>query len=204
MSRCSSLLANTIHGTQRVTSDPFAPAALRLVEDQLLAANVREVHDPLSKNVLALDLGTTMGWALKTSACVSSGSMNWAQRRRETRGERLTRLWKWLHMVDRGNTLSLLAYEEVQFMQKAHLAAHAYAQFHAVVLLFAARKQIPVVEVHTSTLKKAVTGSGKHPKGTGKAALMAAVRALGFTPDTQDECDAIAVLHWATRCRGFT
>lgn len=159
--------------------------------------------DPNALPVLALDLGTTTGWAHRTSRCVTSGTMNWTERRGETRGDRLWRFWKWMRDTHAATPLSLIAYEMVQHMgDKQRLAAHCWAQFQAVVLTFAACKGIPVVDIHTGTLKKAVTGRGSHPKGTGKDAMIAAVRALGFAPEDHNEADALAVLHWATNLRG--
>ena len=205
-------------------ADPFAPAALNPIprsapvggggdpsppqpplDDfaELAPSNVVARCDPEALPVLACDLGTHFGWALRTSACITSGTLNLTERARETRGDRLLRLWRWLHNVQRAQPLSLVAYELVQHMgDKQRLAAHCYAQFQAVLLMFAARNEIPVVDVHTGTLKKAITGRGSHPKGTGKDAMQAAVMALGYTPDSYDEADAIGVLHWAINIRG--
>lgn len=152
--------------------------------------------------VLALDLGTDMGWAIGTDASVASGCANWTERRGETRGGRLYRLWRCLQDTHTAERLSLIAYELVEHAgPKQRIAAHCWAQFQAVVLMFAASREIPVVGVNVSTLKKAVTGRGRHPKGTGKDAMIAAVRGLGFDPADHNEADALAVLHWATKLR---
>lgn len=181
-------------------ADPFAPAVLRAVPESLGESNVLERANLFAKPVLAIDIGTHLGWALRTSTCVTSGTLNLAERARETRGDRLLRLWRWLHRIQTATPLALLAYELVQHMgTNQRLAAHCYAQFQAVVLTFAARHQIPVKEVHTGTLKKAIAGRGSFPKGQAKEAVKAAIIARGYTPDTYDEADALAVLEWATQ-----
>jgi Holliday junction resolvasome RuvABC endonuclease subunit len=127
--------------------------------------------------------------------------MNWTEKRKgASRGSRLLRYWRWLHMVNAAEPLSLVVWEDAAWIPTAANAntAAAYAQFEGIALMFAARHDIPTDSVHNSTLKKAITGSGKHPKGTSKAKIAESVRALGYVFETQDECDAIAVLHWAT------
>ena len=185
-------------------ADPFAPEVLNAPREWTLeAANVRAMPVEGAQPVLALDLGTSMGWALRTAACVSSGTMNWSDTRKgDTRGKRLLRFWRWLIMIQRGTPLALVCWEDAAFIgsgqKRANMnTAAAYAQFEGITQMFAARHAIPVADVHTSTLKKAITGSGKHPKGTSKDALAKAVRARGYRFDTQDEADALAILEWA-------
>jgi crossover junction endodeoxyribonuclease RuvC len=191
--------------------DPFSPGALAALDGKLVPGNVRGEADPSTLNVLALDLGTEMGWALRTAASVSSGHMTWTVRRHETRGHRLLRFWRWMNNIQSAQPLALVAYEEVQFLGGApgrgaagYGTSSAFAQFEGTMMMFGARHGVPVVGVPVSTLKKAVTGTGRHPKGQGKIALAAAVRQLGYGFDTQDEADALAVLQWATRLRGST
>lgn len=190
-------------------ADPFAPTALRAVPEPLFhSENVIERRDPFALPVLCLDLGASMGFAYRTSACVTSGVMNWNLRARETHGKRLLRIWRWLHAVHRATPLSLIAYEIVHHMgAKQVMAAHAWAQYQGVVEMFAARHEIRVKTVAVATLKKAITGRGsKHPRAEGqtgsdaaKEAMMAAVIAQGFKPDSHDEADALGVLLWAIR-----
>lgn len=149
--------------------------------------------------VLALDIGTSMGWALRTGCTVVSGSKSFAQRKGETRGDRLLRFGQWLASMNAGG-LGLVAYEDVAFHGKLNgvMAAHAYGQYEGAILTFCARHQIPVRCVHTATLKKAITGKGNAKK----PAVIAAVQAHGFRPADDDEADALAVLLWALGTRG--
>lgn len=189
-------------------ADPFAPEALRSVPAPLFhVEHVREKRDPFALPVLALDLGESMGFALRTSACITSGTMKWPLRAREKQGDRLLRIWRWLHEIHGATPLSLIAYEVVHHMgPKQVMAAHAWAQYQGVVEMFAARQSVPTKTIAVSTLKKAITGrgtykaeGGRSASQVGKEAMMAAVRALGYHPDTHDEADAIGVLEWAIR-----
>lgn len=156
----------------------------------------REDRDALP--VLALDLGTNCGFALRTRAGVTSGTLNLTQRTRDTRGDRLLRFWRFLFDVQQATPLAWVAHEDVQGGggPGQWLAAHSYAQFEGVLMLFAARVGIDVKAVHTGTLKKAITGRGAWPSGESKPALMRAVQSRGYTPSGQDEADACAVLEY--------
>lgn len=188
-----------IAGRDNVYRSPVAP----LFENE----HVRELRDPTALPVLALDLGNLTGYAYRTSACVTSGTMNWSLRRGETHGMRLLRIWRWLHRIHEATPLALIAYERVAHMgPRQMLAAHAWAQYQGVVEMFAARKEIPIRSVHTGTLKKAITGRGSFKKTEtqtaseiGKSAMMASAMAAGYAPTSYDEADALGVLIWCIR-----
>lgn len=187
-------------------ADPFAPEALaeiaaqaaRSPTDAFADANFFPRNDPDALPVLALDIGTACGYALRTRAGVTSGTLDLSHRKIDNaRGDRLLRLWRFLAHVHAASPLSWIAFEDVAHMGPGQmLAAHSFAQFKGVVLLFGSRARIDVRAVHTGTLKKAITGRGAFKKGESKPALMNAIRGRGFMPSTQDECDAIAVLEY--------
>jgi Holliday junction resolvasome RuvABC endonuclease subunit len=160
--------------------------------------NTASCSAPGTARVLALDVATSMGWALRTPACITSGSISFDQRKRETRGDRLLRFDQWLHAMN-ATQLSLIAYEDVAFHGKFNgvQTAHTWGQFEGVLLMFAARKLIPVVAVGVGTVKKHATGKGNATKDQ----VRAAIKARGFTPDDDDEADALAVLGWALEGR---
>lgn len=161
--------------------------------------NFLERPAPGAVPVLAIDVGTSMGWALRTAAGVTSGRENWTERRGETRGDRLRRFRRWLSAMHAATPLAMVAYELVRGHGPGQLlAAHCYGQFEGVLLEWCARNAVPARCVHTATLKKAVTGSGNARKDR----VGAAVRAAGFRPETHDEADAIAVLLWVTGAAG--
>lgn len=157
-------------------------------------ANVRELCDADALPVLALDLATRCGFALRTSRTVASGTADFAERRHETRGDRLWRFQQWIADVHAAQALSMVAYEKVQGHMRG-AAQTCYAQFEGVLLAWAAKRQVPVYPVNPKTLKRAIAGSGN----ADKARMVAAVRAFGFAPADDNEADALAVLIYATR-----
>lgn len=184
-------------------ADPFAPDAIAAIAPKPAGpfdrANFRARSNPDGLPVLALDLGTVCGFALRTAAGVTSGVLDLQPRAKGTRGQRLMRLWRFLFDVQQATPLAWVAHELVQGHGPGGFeTARAYAQYEGVVILFAERAGIEVRSVHTGTLKKAITGKGAWPKGQGKAKLLEAVQARGYAPDAQDEADAIAVLEYFT------
>ena len=57
---------------------------------------------------------------------------------------------------------------------------------------------IPYQGVPVGTIKRLITGKGN----ADKAAVIAAVRARGFSPADDNEADAIAILLWAIETHG--
>ncbi|MCC6380613.1 MAG: crossover junction endodeoxyribonuclease RuvC [Burkholderiales bacterium] len=169
------------------------------VADPFGEHNVLQVDRVGGPRILAIDVGTSMGFALATQTYIASGTKSWTERKDETRGDRLYRFYRWLNAM-RGERLDLVAYELVRGHGPGQiLAAHCYAQFEGVLLTWCARYGIPVRTVHTGTLKKAITGRGNAKKPD----MLAAVRGLGYSPDGHDEADALAVLHWATTAKAI-
>ena len=70
-------------------------------------------------------------------------------------------------------------------------AAHVYGGLVATLTAWCEHHGIPYAGVPVGTWKRDLTGKGNSDKAT----VMAAVRALGYTPETQDEADALAILH---------
>ena len=79
-------------------------------------------------------------------------------------------------------------------------AAHAYGGWLAILTAWCEHHGIPYAGVPVATIKRHATGKGNAVK----AAVVAAVRALGFAPGDDNEADALALLDWAlaNRCGG--
>ena len=156
--------------------------------------------------VLALDLATSTGWALRdTSGQVTSGVQTFDLRRGESAGMRFLRFRAWLREIMAlagGNGV-------VAFEQAHHRGGHATSLavgLVTVVLEEAAAQGWETTSVHTATLKKHATGKGNASKGE---MIGAAVRRwhsvrpfrLQFTTTSEccdeDEADALCVLAWA-------
>ena len=105
---------------------------------------------------------------------------------------RYLRLMRWLDEV--GAKVELVAYELAH--QRGGPATEIAAGFATHVQAWCALRGIEHTSVHSLTLKKFVSGSGKADKST----MMRIVRAK-WKADvaTDDEADAVAVLQWCLK-----
>jgi hypothetical protein len=145
-------------------------------------------------SLLALDLGTHMGWALRSrSGVISSGTNHYKPGRFEGAGMAFVRFGGWLDEVSRnGGPLASVVFEEV----RAHagtLAAQVYGGFLAHLTAWCERKSVPYLGVSVGTIKRHATGKGNASKDE----VIAAVRRRGFNPGDDNEADALALLDWA-------
>ena len=149
--------------------------------------------------VLALDLGTTTGWALRgQDGGILSGTMTFKPTRFEGGGMRFLRFRGWLAQIaDLSAGITRIVFEEV----RAHVgtdAAHIYGGFLATLTAWCEQQSIPYEGVPVGTIKAFATGKGN----ANKAAMIEAVRARGYLPADDNEADAIALLLWATEPKG--
>ena len=142
--------------------------------------------------VLALDPGLSLGWALRTpDGLVTHGTLDLRSRRFEGGGMRYLRFRQWLTEVKSAvETLEAIYFEEVRAHRGVD-AAHVYGGLVATLTAWCEHHGIPYAGVPVGTWKRDLTGKGN----ADKAAVMAAVRNLGYAPETQDEADALGVFH---------
>ncbi len=149
--------------------------------------------------VLALDLGTTTGWALRRhDGGITSGTMTFKPTRFEGGGMRFLRFRGWLAEIARlSGGLTRIVFEEV----RAHAgtdAAHLYGGWLAHLTAWCEEVGTPCEGVPVGTIKRYATGKGN----ADKAKMVAAIQARGFRPADDNEADAIALLLWATEPAG--
>ena len=144
--------------------------------------------------ILALDLGTTTGWAMRLAdGSVVSGTMEFKPGRYEGGGMRFLRFRSWLdHLEFAAKKIDLLHFEEVR-RHAGTDAAHIYGGFLAHLTAWCELKHIPYQGVPVGTIKRHATGKGN----AGKEAVIAAMRSKGFSPEDDNEADALAILTWA-------
>ena len=149
----------------------------------------------MTTTILALDLGTTTGWALRGSdGHITSGSEIFRPQRFEGGGMRFLRFKRWLTELKAvADGIDALHFEEVRRHASTD-AAHAYGGFLATLTAWCEHHQIPYQGVPVGTIKKHATGKGN----ADKTAMVAAVRALGHQPTDDNEADALALLHLMT------
>jgi Holliday junction resolvasome RuvABC endonuclease subunit len=147
---------------------------------------------------LALDLGTTTGWALKTQdGNVVSGAQSFKPGRFEGGGMRFLRFRRWLEELHvSAGPFGELHFEEVRRHAGVD-AAHAYGGFLATLTAWCEHHEVPYSGVPVATIKKHATGKGN----ADKAAVIAAARALGHAPTDDNEADALALLDWVQTMR---
>ncbi|CDM23061.1 hypothetical protein BN940_02926 [Castellaniella defragrans 65Phen] len=149
--------------------------------------------------ILALDLGTTTGWALRlVDGTTTSGSESFRPQRFEGGGMRYLRFRRWLTEVKQtADVIHAVYFEEVRRHAGVD-AAHAYGGFLAHLTAWCEHHQIPYQGVPVGTIKKHATGKGN----AGKEAVIAAAHTWGFDPADDNEADALAILHWALATQG--
>ncbi len=148
----------------------------------------------MNSTILALDLGTTTGWALRSSdGAITSGSAGFRPQRFEGGGMRFLRFKRWLaELKDMTGGIHALYFEEVRRHVSTD-AAHAYGGFLATLTAWCEHHQIPYKGVPVGTIKKHATGKGNASKDD----VLSAIRALGHAPADDNEADALALLRWA-------
>ena len=147
-----------------------------------------------SHTILALDLGTKTGWALKTlDGSITSGTEQFKHDRWQGGGMRYLKFKHWLEqMLLTVERIDVIYYEEV----RRHLgvdAAHAYGGFLAHLTAWCEYHQIAYEGVPVGTIKRHATGKGN----ANKASMILAVKNLGYDPVDDNEADALALLNWA-------
>jgi Holliday junction resolvasome RuvABC endonuclease subunit len=149
--------------------------------------------------ILALDLGTTTGWALLgADGVVTSGTASFKPSRYDGGGMRYLRFRAWLEQLRRyAGRIEAVHFEEV----RRHVgvdAAHLYGGFLATLSAWCEHQTIPYQGVPVGTIKRFIAGKGNADKET----VIASVRSHGFNPADDNEADAIAILLWAIETKG--
>ena len=153
----------------------------------------------MNTTILALDLGTTTGWALaQTDAQISSGSQSFKPQRFEGGGMRFLRFKRWLTDIKQCSPdISLIVFEEVRRHAGVD-AAHVYGGFMGQLTAWCEHHQIPYEGVPVGTIKKHATGKGNASKDQ----MIQAMQARNHSVVDDNEADALALLYWAIEMRG--
>lgn len=161
--------------------------------------NAAKLLDRSQRAILALDLGTAMGWALRNpNGQINSGTVSFRPGRYDGGGIRYVRFRAWLDtLAEDAGSISAIHHEEI----RRHLgadASHVYGGFLATLSAWCEERDIAYQGVPVGTIKRFIAGKGN----ADKFAVMAAVRARGFAPADDNEADALAILLWALETRG--
>ncbi len=154
---------------------------------------------PETASILALDLGSTTGWAIRNSRCrILHGTAEFRPSRFEGGGMRYLRFGKWLEQtLEVSGGIDAIYFEEV----RRHIgtdAAHVFGGLLATLTSWCEAQSIPYQGVPVGTWKRHACGKGN----ADKQAVIASMRARGFEPADDNEADAIAILLWALETAG--
>ncbi len=147
---------------------------------------------------IALDLGTTTGWAILLDGEIISGHESFKPKRFQGGGMRFVKFRNFLAaLVEDLPDTPRLYFEEV----RRHLgvdAAHAYGGYMAVLTAYCDECDIPYQGVPVGTIKKHATGKGN----ANKAKMIEAAKAKWGQDFTDDnEVDARWLLDYVTQGR---
>jgi len=143
-------------------------------------------------NLLALDLGTTMGWAVVRGGMLTSGVERFPQREHAHPGSRLQGFVAWLDAMKRKHPgIDRIVYERAPLAAfRSEEAARVHAQLEGLLLAHCAEWDIVVEAIHPVTLKRLVTGSSK----ADKQMMLSAVRMQYKGITDHNEADAVALV----------
>ncbi|WKB50879.1 hypothetical protein [Eleftheria terrae] len=149
--------------------------------------------------ILALDLGTLTGWALRQrDGTTTSGTQHFKPQRFEGGGMRFLRFKRWLtELRAAAGDIGAVYFEEVRRHTGVD-AAHVYGGLMAHLTAWCEQHQVPYQGVPVGAIKRHVAGRGNASKGE----VAAAVKKRGYGPLDDNEADALALLLWAVDTEG--
>lgn len=152
--------------------------------------------------IVAIDLGSTTGWAANPDGVVTSGTLTFRPGRFEGGGMRFVRFRAAMSELISQTGATRVYFEEVHShgvkskngKQITPIdAAHLYGGFLAHLTALCEEMRIPYLGVPVGTIKKHATGKGN----ANKDAMKAAATARGWTFSDDNEADALWILDWA-------
>ncbi|MBO9333229.1 hypothetical protein GHR37_29330 [Achromobacter xylosoxidans] len=152
----------------------------------------------LNVTILALDLGTKTGYALRRrDGSTRHGTEVFTPRKSWSEGQKWARYRAWLAGVIHDEQVHRVVYEQViRHESKGRPlwdAAHAYGAFEAITHMVCDGFNIQAHGVNLATVKKSFTGSGRAKKED----MMLQAKARGFKVVDDNNADALGILHWA-------
>lgn len=143
------------------------------------------------RSILALDLGTTTGYAFRSaSGAIISGVWNLKPRRFDGGGMRFLRFEQNLTEFHKASPIETIYFEEVRRHQGTD-AAHVYGGLMGQLTAWGEKNGVPYEGVPVGEIKKFWTGKGN----ADKAMMIEGAIIRGFMPADDNEADALALLH---------
>lgn len=147
--------------------------------------------------VLALDLGTTTGWAIQyEDGRIESGYVSFKPKKNDGYGVRYIKFQKWLE-IEFGGIVDKVCFEMVRGHTGVN-ASHIYGGWLAYLSAWCEINRVQLDFVEVKTLKKFATGNGN----AGKPEMIAAAQVAGFDVTDDNQADAIHLLRYAISNKG--
>lgn len=157
--------------------------------------------------ILALDLGTHMGYAIGNHrGKLESGTVDFSfNKRTQGGGMRYLKFVQWLERIDEKYNITEIYYEEVK-RHSSTAAGHVYGSFegHLMSRYDNPEDMTPYQSIPVGTIKKYATDKGN----AGKPMMVAAAVKKGWLPEDcdpeifHDEADALWILDYAINVLG--
>lgn len=142
--------------------------------------------------ILAIDPSRSTGWALFQNGVTTIGTRRFERDRNSSPGMDFLRYGGWLEEMYSLTTrpIDLIVYEKPH--HRGGASTELLLGFVTKIKEVAAKHNSNIDNVHTGTLKKWATGKGNASKDE----MIAEARRRGFTPQNDDEADAVLLLEY--------
>lgn len=145
-------------------------------------------------SILALDLGSQLGFALLSQGKVISGMYDMRPAQGQEPGLRFAIFEN--EFLRKFRAVNQVYYEEVRRHEGTH-AAHIYGALWGILHKWCYQNNIPCQSREVAHIKKHVTGKGN----ANKTAVIEAMRQRGYDPEDDNEADALALLSFVRHQR---
>jgi len=148
----------------------------------------------LFMNILALDLGSKLGFAIYSNDSIESGTKKLS---RKTFGSRFSEFRAWLMKIITKNQIDIVYFERV-YRHNGTEAAHVFGGFMYILASVCDELHIRCEGVSVGTIKKYISEKGN----ASKVDVIDAVKRHGFDPIDDNEADALSVLFFGLQVLG--
>jgi Holliday junction resolvasome RuvABC endonuclease subunit len=148
-------------------------------------------------NVLAIDLGSKVGFAIENSGVIISGTQK-LRHSKNASGLRFLDFRRWLIETIETRSICNVFFERV-YGHKGTDAAQVYGGFMYILAAVCEEMRIKCTGFPVGTIKKFMTGKGNATKDE----MIAAARSRGFDPVDDNEADALGILFLALKTIGL-
>lgn len=158
----------------------------------------KEIIRKNSPTVLALDLGISTGWAIRSSGgSIESGTISFKTTGFYGGCIQFLKLERFLNEIDGMNDFNEVYFDEGRQEAQGAAVEQVNGALLSTLRVWCERCEIPYEGVPMRTIKVHATGKGS----ASKEEMIQSAQRRGHSPENDDEADALAILYWATGSR---